>query len=115
MLIGFWITAWAGLRTSVPELAVVGLLLSTSAPIAFFIGLYAFKQPRTQPHPVWVSGLSGLGAVMIMVTIYRFGDQHLIWMGGALAALVGWMLYLKLFRLPIDRLDVHDSEQDKLE
>ena len=81
-----------------PALASAGLLLATSAPLVFFIGLHWFKQKRTVHHPVWVSVLSGFGAVMIMVAIYRYGDQHPFWMLSALATLAGWMLYLKVVK-----------------
>ena len=104
LLLVLWIIASVNLFVSwpirnAPALAPAGLLLATSAPLAFFIGLQWFELKRTEPHPVWVSVLSGLGAVMIMVTIYRFGDQHPFWMLAALATLAGWMLYLKVFKL----------------
>ena len=95
ILSALWLTGWVGLFSGAPALAAAGLIVATSAPMIFFIHRHVLKQPRTEAHPVWVSTVSGLGAVMIMVTIYRFGDQHPIWMGGALACLIGWMVYLK--------------------
>ena len=115
ILLALWIIAWIGLILSSLSLVAIGLIISTSAPLAFFIGLYVFKRKRTEPHPVWVSMLSGLGAVMIMVVIYRYGDQHPIWMGGAITTLTGWMLYLKLFKLDVNPAEAQASQQNELD
>lgn len=92
-------SSWSASAWNAPALATAGLLVATSAPLAFFIGLRWFRWERIEPHPVWVSVLSGLGAVMIMMAIYRYGDQHPFWMLSALATLAGWMLYLRVVKV----------------
>ncbi len=70
----------------------LGLGLTAAAPLAYL--LYHLLRPETVTHhPVLISVVSGLGCVMVMVGIQRFGDQHqwILWLG--LAALAAWMAY----------------------
>ncbi len=92
-----WLGSWAGFWLGSPVLAILGSLLASGAPLLFFIQHGGLRMHRAQAHPVWVSVVSGLGAVLVMVAIYRFGDQHTVWMVSPLISLAGWMAYLKAF------------------
>lgn len=75
-----------------PLMLGLGLLLAAAVPLAFLLRQALRPQPGKQ-HPVMVSVGCGLGCVMIMVAIQRFGEQHQWVLVPALAALCGWMGY----------------------
>lgn len=79
----------------VPWMGPAGLLLAAGAPLGFLIWLFAVRPDHTEPHPVLISVLAGFGAVMAMVTVHRFGDDHQIYLAGALASLVGWLVFVR--------------------
>jgi len=94
LLAALALIALYGFTLSVPFSAPAGLLLASAAPLTFFIWLMSARPARTEEHPVIVSVLSGLGAVMAMMAVYRFGDSHQPFLVGAVLALAGWMAYL---------------------
>jgi len=77
-----------------PWLAPAGMLLAAVAPLTFFGWLMLARPARTEAHPVIVSVLSGLGAVLVAMTVYRYGDAHQPFLAGALLALAGWLVYV---------------------
>lgn len=83
-----------GMFQSRPAWAPAGLLLAAGAPLGFFVWLMLARPARTDAHPVLVSVLSGLGAVITMGAEYRFGPASMPWLIGATAALVGWLIYV---------------------
>lgn len=74
--------------------APAGMLLAAAAPLTFFVWLLVARPARTEAHPVIVSVLSGLGAVVSMMAVYRYGDELQPWLIGAAAALTGWLVYV---------------------
>ncbi|MCH8476541.1 MAG: hypothetical protein LAT56_01170 [Wenzhouxiangella sp.] len=76
-----------------PLMRGLGLLLAAAGPLAFLAGQALRPQQPGKQHPVMVSVGCGLGCVMIMVAIQRFGEQHQWVLVPALAALCGWMGY----------------------
>ena len=94
-----------GLTLEVPLTAPAGLLLSAMAPLTFFTWLAGARPARTEAHPVIVSVLSGLGAVVTMMAVYRYGDQLQPWLIGAVVALAGWLAYVTWYSrqpVPVD-------------
>jgi len=85
------------LTQPIPWLAAAGLFLAAAAPLTFFIWLGAARPPRTDAHPLLVSVLSGLGAVIAMVAVYRYGDSWQGFLGGSIVALAGWMAYVRWY------------------
>lgn len=101
-----WFGSWIGFWLAWPWLAVVGCIVTTSAPLLFFISQQGLTGARDAPHPIGISAMGGLGAVMVMAAIYRFGDQYMPLMCAPLLSLGGWMLYLKLVpESGLERLD----------
>ncbi|GAB4173258.1 MAG: hypothetical protein Kow0020_08440 [Wenzhouxiangellaceae bacterium] len=97
------LTIWA--LTAMPAnpvmLGPAGLMLAAGAPLAFFIWLVIARPARTESHPVLVSIAAGLGAVLAASAEYRFGPQYRPLLVAALAALAGWLAYLRWYsRLP---------------
>lgn len=88
------VTALYGLTRSLPWTAPAGMLLAAIAPLTFFIWLTGARPARTEAHPVIVSVLSGLGAVVTMMAVYRYGDHLQPWLIGAVVALAGWLAYV---------------------
>jgi len=88
------VTALYGLLLPVPWTAPAGMLLAAVAPLTFFTWLAGARPARTEAHPVIVSVLSGLGAVVAMMAVYRYGDDLQPWLIGAVAALAGWLAYV---------------------
>lgn len=78
------------LKAETPLMISGGLLLCAMAPMVFV--LYPPKT-ETARHPVIISALIGLGCVMIMVGVQRFGDTHQPMLGLAVAVLVTWMIF----------------------
>ena len=94
VLAGLVVTALYGLLLPVPWAAPAGMLLAAIAPLTFFTWLTGARPARTEAHPVIVSVLSGLGAVVTMMAVYRYGDQLQPWLIGAVVALAGWLTYV---------------------
>jgi peroxiredoxin len=94
MLAALLVVALYGFTLPVPATAPAGLLLATAAPLTFFFWLATARPARTEPHPVIVSVLSGLGAVLAMMAVYRFGDDHQPFLIGSVLALAGWLAYV---------------------
>jgi hypothetical protein len=80
------------LKAETPLMISIGLLLCALAPMTFVL-----FPPRTdqKQHPVIISALIGLGCVMIMIGIQRFGASHQPMLGLAVAVLVIWMIFQK--------------------
>lgn len=77
---------------STPPLPAAGVIVTAIAPLVFFLRLrIAASPPRT--HPVLTSAAIGLGCVMIMIGIQRFGEQHAWLLQLGLASLIGWVIY----------------------
>jgi len=74
--------------------APAGMLLAALAPLGFFAWLMLARPARTDAHPVLVSVLSGLGAVIAMSAEYRFGPPGMPWLLGAALSLAGWLAYV---------------------
>jgi len=91
------VTGLIGLAGPPPWLAPFGMMLAAGAPLAFFVWLLLGKPPRTDAHPVLVSVVSGLGVVLSMIAVWRFGDTWQPWLMGGLAALAGWMVYVRWY------------------
>lgn len=75
-----------------PLLPGLGLALTAAAPLAFMIRSWN-QIGRGDDHPVAISALSGLGCVMIMVAVQRFGEEHQWVLISGLAALGAWMAW----------------------
>lgn len=87
------IVLYAGMKLmdpATPALIAAGLMVCAGTPLVFLLRL---KKPATKEHPVIVSSLCGLGCVMIMVGVQRYGDEHQPLLAVALLVLIGWMLY----------------------
>ncbi len=93
VLIGFGVYGW--LVQPVPWMGPAGLILAAGAPLAYLDWLYLVKPAHAEPHPVLVSVIAGFGAVMAMVTVYRFGDDHQVYLAAALVALIGWLILVR--------------------
>ena len=96
------VTALYGLTRPMPWTAPAGMLLAAIAPLTFFTWLAGARPARTEAHPVIVSVLSGLGAVVTMMAVYRYGDDLQPWLIGAVVALAGWLAYVTWYsRQPV--------------
>ena len=83
-----------GLARPLPWAAPAGMFLAAAAPLTFFIWLASARPARTEAHPVIVSVLSGLGAVVSMMAVYRYGDDLQPYLIGGVLALAGWLAYV---------------------
>lgn len=83
------------LARPVPWMGPGGLVLAAGAPLGFLIWFHAARPDHTEPHPVMISVLAGFGAVMAMVTVHRFGDDHQIYLAGALVCVAGWLGFVR--------------------
>ncbi|MGK7295129.1 MAG: redoxin domain-containing protein [Candidatus Wenzhouxiangella sp. M2_3B_020] len=88
------VVALYGFTLQAPWTAPAGLLLAAGAPLTFFFWLAVAQPARTDPHPVLVSIVAGLGAVMAMTAVYNHGDAHQPFLVGAVLALAGWLAYV---------------------
>ncbi|MEE4639443.1 MAG: hypothetical protein V2J42_11965 [Wenzhouxiangella sp.] len=87
------VLAYAGFKLadpSTPALLAAGLGLCAAAPLMF---LLRPPKPAVRQHPVLISSLCGLGCVMIMVGVQRYGEHHQPLLIIALLILIGWMGY----------------------
>lgn len=71
---------------------VIGPGLAAGAPL-FFVALHLRTERSLGHHPITVSVLSGLGCVIAMIGIQRFGDEYAWTLYTALASLIVWMLW----------------------
>lgn len=76
--------------SSTPALVASGLGLCAAAPLIF---LLRPTKPTPRQHPVLISSLCGLGCVMIMVGVQRYGEEHQPLLIIALMVLIGWLVY----------------------
>jgi peroxiredoxin len=83
-----------GLTRPLPWAAPAGMFLAAVAPLTFFVWLASARPARTEAHPVIVSVLSGLGAVVSMMAVYRYGDDLQPYLIGGVLALAGWLAYV---------------------
>lgn len=83
-----------GMTRPVPWTAPAGMFLAAAVPMTFFIWLASARPARTEAHPVIVSVLSGLGAVVSMMAVYRYGNELQPYLMGGVAALAGWLAYV---------------------
>ncbi|MDT8438926.1 MAG: peroxiredoxin family protein [Wenzhouxiangellaceae bacterium] len=97
MLVGLLLLALSKLDAPGAGLAALGLALGAGAPLAFFGWLMLARPARTDAHPVLVSVISGLGAVLTMGAVYRYGEQWQPFLLGAVLALAGWQIYLRWY------------------
>lgn len=99
MLVALVVVAIHAFTQAVPVLAPLGLLMAASAPLVYFGWLYsAGSKPGSEPleaHPVLPSAVAGLGAVISAVAVYRFGDDWRGYLAAGIAALIGWMIYVR--------------------
>jgi len=84
-------------QPGVPLLAPLGLLVAAAAPLAFFGWLFATGPARTDHHPILVSSMGGLGAVLSAGAVYRYGEAWNSYLAGGIAVLVGWMVYVRWY------------------
>lgn len=84
-------------RPAIPLLAPLGLLVAAAAPLGFFGWLFAARPPRTDRHPILVSAIAGLGAVLSAAAVYRYGEAWNPYLAGGIGVLVGWMVYLRWY------------------
>ncbi len=75
-----------------PPMLGLGLALAAASPLLFLLVQRA-RPSQVRHHPILVSGGSGLGCVMVMVGIQRFGEQHQWILLPCLGALIAWMAY----------------------
>jgi len=102
LLAALVVVALYGLARPVPWTAPAGMLLAAVAPLTFFIWLAGARPARTEAHPVIVSVLSGLGAVVSMMAVYRYGDDLQPYLVGGVLALAGWLAYVTWYsRQPV--------------
>jgi hypothetical protein len=90
--LGVLLAAWLAISPA-PVLLPAGLALAAAAPLAFATWHRHRSVRRLDGQPIAVSGLSGLGCVMILVAIQRFGAQWQWVAGAALACLIAWLLW----------------------
>lgn len=84
-------------RPEVPLLAPLGLIIASAGPLGFFAWLFVGGPARTDRHPILVSAIAGTGAVLSAAAVYRFGETWNPYLAGGIAALVGWMIYVRWY------------------
>ncbi|MBY6203562.1 redoxin domain-containing protein [Halomonas denitrificans] len=84
-------------RPEVPLLAPAGLIVAAAAPLGFFAWLFIGGPARTDRHPVLVSAIIGLGAVLCAAAVYRYGEVWNMFLAGGIGVLIGWMIYLRWY------------------
>lgn len=110
---GLAICAWlavavgsiVGLFRYPSAMAALGSLLSAAAPLAFVLlrGIWHDRLPP-EAHPVLISAMSGLGAVMAMVAVHRFGDQYEVFVAASALALISWLAWVRfVWRAALNR------------
>jgi lysophospholipase L1-like esterase len=94
-LIGLLIVALLALDRPVPTLGPMGLLIAALSPLVYFFWLVLARPQETEVQTVLVSVFCGLGVVMTMVTVHRFGEVHQWLLALAALVLVGWLACLR--------------------
>ncbi len=84
-------------RPEVPLLAPAGLIIAAAAPLGFFAWLFIGGPARTDRHPVLVSAITGVGAVLSAAAVYRYGEAWNAYLAGGIFVLVGWMVYVRWY------------------
>lgn len=84
-------------RPEVPLLAPLGLIVAAVGPLGFFGWLFIAGPARTDRHPVLVSAIAGLGAVLAAAAVYRYGEAWNPYLAGGIFVLVGWMAYVRWY------------------
>lgn len=101
LLTGLLVAGWL-IVTPGPVLPGLGLGLAAAAPLSFMIRHW-HVQGTGKEHPVTISALAGLGCVMIMATVQRFGNQYQWVLLIALAGLAAWMVWQRrVWRAPAE-------------
>lgn len=85
-----------------PGLIVAGLALTGAAPAGFLLWRWRAAPEETGPQALLVSALTGFGCVLMMVQVYRFGDEFRWALGLGLAALAGWLIYTRWILRPTE-------------
>jgi len=82
-----------------PWLLGAGLALAAGAPLAFMLRHHlagtATGQSGSRFHPVGTSAASGLGCVIVMAGVYRYGEARQWLLALSVCALVLWMVWQK--------------------
>lgn len=84
-------------RPGIPLLAPAGLIIAAAAPLGFFVWLFVGGPARTDRHPILVSAITGVGAVLSAVAVYRYGEEWNAYLAACIGALVGWMVYVRWY------------------
>lgn len=92
-------------RPAIPLLAPLGLLVAAAAPLGFFGWLFATNPARTDRHPILVSAIAGLGAVLSAAAVYRYGEAWNPYLVGGIGVLIGWMVYVRWYSVQRDTPD----------
>jgi len=92
-------------RPEIPLLAPLGLLVAAAAPLGFFGWLFAAGPARTDRHPILVSSIAGLGAVLSAAAVYRYGEAWNPYLAAGIGVLVGWMVYVRWYSVQRDAPD----------
>lgn len=93
LLAGPAVAWWQG----APWPYVLGPVLAAGAPL-IFVALRLRSPARLDHHPLVVSILSGLGCVIAMTGVQRFGTAHAWTLYAAAASLAVWMLWQRQAR-----------------
>ncbi|NBD95976.1 MAG: hypothetical protein GVY11_05820 [Gammaproteobacteria bacterium] len=88
-LLGTTLVPWLD---GAPWRFVLGPALAAGAPLAGIVH-HSLTGSRPHHHPLAISVLSGLGCVITMVGIQRFGPAHDWLLPCAGAALAAWLLW----------------------
>jgi len=100
------LSVWAVFQTQ-PAMGPIGALLAATAPLIFLLGLLLGKRTAyrgSDAHPVLVAAFSGLGAVISMVAVTRFGEVHERYVTWSALSLLVWLVWVRLVwrKLPRD-------------
>lgn len=93
LLSGLLAAAALPLLGAAPWLFPAGMALAAAAPLFFVTRHVLTSEPGLGEHPLSVSILSGLGCVLTMIGLQRYGSEYQWTAFCSLAALVTWMLW----------------------
>ncbi len=81
------------------HLTGLGMILAAAPPLAYLVANGTGpRHPEAPRHPVGISVLSGLGCVLAMVAVYRFGDDFRYGVMACLVAISLWLVYVRFYR-----------------
>jgi len=115
-----------GLTLPIPPSAPGGMLLAAATPLTFFVWLMLTRPARTEDHPLIVSVLGGLGAVVAMMAVYRYGNALEPYLIGSVLSLAGWLAYVTWYSRqrhasgapvpgqPLPRLELIDGQGETI-